>query len=136
MAPHVRTKPIRENSRIAGLGRGLNAHRMVAEAAVAMAQAAFEQYMSAHNEAYRAFRENLTEKEARIAFVAKIAPTLLEEARLVLVDCLSQPDDECTPFMKEQIVDALVKDTDLRANRIAAAQHAMLAGMQHPTRPN
>ena len=75
---HVRTRKIAENSRVAGLGRGLNAHRMVAETAVAMAQAAFEQYMSAHNEVYKAFRQNLTEKQARMAFVARIAPTLLE----------------------------------------------------------
>ncbi len=128
---HVRTRPIRENSRIAGAGRGLNAHRMVAETAVAMANAAFEKYMSAHNEVYRAFRQNMTEKQARIAFVSRIAPVLLEEARLMLTDCLSQPDDVCSPHMKEQIVDALVKDTDFRANRSVAAEHAMLPGMMH-----
>ncbi len=126
---HVRTRKIAENSRIAGLGRGLNAHRMVAETAVAMAQAAFEQYMSAHNEVYKAFRHNLTEKQARVAFVSRIAPTLLEEARLVLVDCLAQSDDECTPFMKDQIVEALALDNDLRANRSVAAQHAVMPGM-------
>lgn len=128
---HVRTRPIRENSRIAGVGRGLNAHRMVAETAVAMANAAFEQYMTAHNEVYRAFRQNMTEKQARVAFVARIAPIMLEEARLALTDCLSQPDDVCSPHMKEQIVDALVKDTDFRANRSVAAQHAALPGMMH-----
>lgn len=122
---HVRTREIRENSRIAGAGRGLNAHKMVAETAVSMANAAFEQYMSAHNELWRAMRENLTEKQARVAFVARIAPLLLEEARLALTDCLSQPDDVCTPHMKAQIVDALVKDTDFRANRSVAAQNAM-----------
>jgi hypothetical protein len=128
---HVRTRNIRENSRIAGIGRGLNAHRMVAETAVSMAQAAFEQYMSAHNELYRAFRANMTEKQARAAFVARIAPVLLEEARLVLVDCLTQPDTECTPFMKQQIVEALALDNDLRANRSVAAQHAVMPGMMH-----
>lgn len=122
---HIRTRKIVENSRIAGAGRGLNAHRMVAETAVQMADAAFEQYMSAHNELWKAMRENLTEKQARVAFIARIAPMLLEEARLVLTDCLSQPDDECTPHMKAQIVDALVKDTDFRANRSVAAQNAM-----------
>lgn len=122
---HVRTREIRENSRVAGAGRGLNAHKMVAETAVSMANAAFEQYMSAHNELWKAMRENLTEKQARVAFVARIAPLLLEEARLALTDCLTQPDDECTPHMKAQIVDALVKDTDFRANRTVAAQNAM-----------
>jgi hypothetical protein len=128
---HVRTRKIVENSRLAGIGRGLNAHRMVAETAVAMAQEAYEQYMSAHNEAYRAFRQNLTEKQARLAFVAKIAPVLLEDARLALVDCLAQPDDVCTPRLKSEIMDALVKDNDLRANRSVAAQHAALPGMMH-----
>ena len=32
-APHVRTRAIRENSRLSGQGTGLNAHRMVAETA-------------------------------------------------------------------------------------------------------
>lgn len=128
---HVRTRKIRENSRIAGIGHGLNAHRMVAETAVAMANAAFEQYMSAHNEVYRAFRANLTEKQARTAFVARIAPIMLEEARLVLVDCLTQPDDECTPFMKDQIGEALALDNDLRANRSVAAQHSTLGLTRH-----
>jgi hypothetical protein len=130
-APHVRTRKIVENSRLAGIGRGLNAHRMVAETAVAMAQSAYEQYMSAHNELYRAFRQDMTDKQARLAFVARVAPALLEEARLALTDCLSQPDDVCSVRLKEEIADALIKDTDLRANRSVAAQHAMISGMVH-----
>lgn len=130
-APHVRTRPIIEDSRLAGIGRGLNAHRMVAETAVAMAEARYEQYMGANNELYRALREGLTEKQMRLAVIAKIAPLLLEEARLALTDCLSQPDDVCSKKMKDDIVDALVKDTDFRANRSVAAQHAFLPGMMH-----
>lgn len=128
---HVRTRKIVENSRIAGIGHGLNAHRMVAETAVEMANAAYERYMSAHNEAYRAFRAHLTEKQARLAFVARIAPILLEEARLALTDCLAQPDDVCSQRLKDEIVAALVADTDFRANRQVAAQHATLPGMMH-----
>lgn len=127
---HIRTRKIVENSRIAGIGHGLNAHRMVAETAVALAQAAFEQYMTAHNEIYRAFRQNMTEKQARIAFVARIAPIMLEDARLALVDCLAQPETECSAYMKDQIVEALALDNDLRANRKVTAQHAELAGMR------
>lgn len=127
---HVRTRKIVENSRIAGIGHGLNAHRMIAETAVSMAHEAYEQYMSAHNEAYRAFRSHLTEKQARLAFVAKIAPILLEEARLVLTGCLAQPDDVCSPRLKGEIVEALIADTDFRANRQVAAQHAVMPRMQ------
>ena len=121
--PHVRTRRIRENSRLAGIGRGLNAHRMIAETAVSLAHACYETHMSANNAVYKAFRENLTEKQARIAFVARIAPTLLEEARLVLTDMLSQPDADVPRQMKDEIADALIKDTDFRANRPKAAEH-------------
>lgn len=132
---HVRTKKVIENSRIAGTGRGLNAHRMVAETAVQMAESHFEVYMRAYNSLYRKLKESgLSEKQMRAAFVAKIAPLLLEEARLALVDCLSQPDEECTPHMKEQIADALIKDSDFRANRSVAAQHAALPGMMSATK--
>jgi len=128
---HVRTRPIRENSRIAGIGRGLNAHRMVAETAVAMANECYELHMSANNALYKAFRRELTDKQARMAFVARVAPTLLEEARLALTDCLSQPDDVCSRKLKDEIVDALVKDTDFRANRSVAAETAAMSGMMH-----
>lgn len=128
---HVRTRKIIENSRVAGAGRGMNAHRMVAETAVGMAHAAFEQYMSAHNDVYKAFRLNLTEKQARVVFVAKIAPTLLEEARLALTDCLAQPDDVCTQKLKEEIFDALIKDNDLRASRQKAAQNVVVPTLLH-----
>lgn len=124
MAPHVRTRKIKEPSRLAGIGRGLNAHRMVAETAIKLAEACYEAHMSANNDLYRAFRENLTEKQARVAFVARIAPTMLEEARLALVDCLAQPDDICPVAMKDQILEALTLDNDLRANRSVAAQNS------------
>lgn len=120
-APHVRSRKIVENSRIAGAGRGLNAHRMVAELAVKMANELFDPYIAANNGLYKVFKEHLTEKQACTIFAAKIAPTLLEEARMALVDCLAQPDDVCSQHLKDQILDALIKDTDLRANRSVAA---------------
>lgn len=128
---HVRTRPIIENSKVAGIGRGLNAHRMVAELAVKMANELFDPYVAANNGLYKVFKEHLTEKQARKIFAAKIAPTLLEEARLALTDCLAQPDDVCTPHVKQQIVDALVLDNDLRANRSVAAQHSTLGLTRH-----
>jgi hypothetical protein len=129
-APHVRTRPIRENSRISGQYTGLNAHRMVAETAVKMARELYGPYMAADNAMYRKFRENLTEKQAIVAFVAKIAPQLLEEARLALTDCLTQPDEVVSPLLKSRIADALIKDTDFRANRLKAAEH-MPSGLIH-----
>ncbi len=122
-APHIRTRRVIDPSRISGQGTGLNAHRLVAETAVRKANDDFEYYMGAYNELWKAFRKNLTERQARIAFIAKIAPTLLEEARLALAECLSQPDNVCSPSAKAEIYDALVKDNDLRANRLKAATH-------------
>ncbi len=121
--PHVRTRRVIDPSRLSGQGTGLNAHRMVAEVAIEMANHHFEHYMVVNNELWRSLREQLTEKQARIAFVAKIAPMLLEEARLALTECLSQPDDVCPKTQKDEIADALIKDNDMRANRRKAAEH-------------
>lgn len=121
--PHVRTRKVVDPSRLSGQGTGLNAHRMVAEVAVEMANEHFEHYMIVNNDLWNSLREHLTEAQARIAFVAKIAPMLLEEARLALTDCLSQPDDECPQSQKAEIADALIKDNDMRANRVKAAEH-------------
>lgn len=122
-APHVRTRPIRENSRLSGMNTGLNAHRMVAETAVKLAYELYESWMAAHNDVRRAFKAIPTEKARQLAFVKQAAPQLLEEARLVLTDCLSQPDEIVPKAMKDEIADALIKDTDLRANRVKAAEH-------------
>lgn len=122
-SPHVRTRRIQENSRISGTNTGLNAHRMVAQTAVEMAQAQFELYMINDNALYRSLRENLTARQIRTAFLAKAAPMLLEEARLALTNLLSQPDFVVPVKMKDEIADALIKDTDLRAGRLKAAEH-------------
>lgn len=122
-APHIRTRPIRENSRIAGIGRGLNAHRMVAETAVKMAYELYEDWMGAHNEVRKAFLAIPTEKARQLVFVKQAAPQLLEEARIALADCLSQPDEVVSRRLKDEIAEALIKDTDLRANRLKAAEH-------------
>lgn len=122
-APHVRTRKVIDPSRLSSQGTGLNAHRMVAEVAVEMANHHFEHYMSVNNELWKSLSAVLTERQARVAFVAKIAPMLLEEARLALTECLSQPDDECPASMKADIADALIQDNDMRANRVKAAEH-------------
>jgi hypothetical protein len=129
-APHVRTRPIVENSRVSGVNTGLNAHRLVAETAVRMANELYDPFMAANNELYRAMRQNLTDKQARLVFVRQMAPKMLEEARLALTDMLSQPDDVVSTALKDEIADALIKDTDLRANRVKAAEH-MPSGLVH-----
>lgn len=129
-APHVRTRRIRENSRIAGIGRGLNAHRMVAETAVKMAYELYEDWMGAHNEVRKAFLAIPTEKARQLVFVKQAAPQLLEEARIALADCLSQPDEMVSRRLKDEIADALIKDTDLRANRVKAAEHMPIGLLQ------
>ena len=121
-APHIGRKT-RDNSRVSGANTGLNAHVLVAKTAVGIAEAQFELYMINDNALYRALRENLTAKQVRTAFLAKAAPMLLEEARLVLTDMLSKPDTEVPPAMKDEIADALIKDTDLRGGRLKAAEH-------------
>lgn len=129
-APHVRTRKIVENSRVAGLGRGLNAHRMVAETAVRLAYELYEGWMSEHNDVRRSFKAIPTEKARQLVFVRQAAPQLLEEARLVLADCLSQPDEVVSKRLKDDIAAALILDGDLRANRVKAAEH-MDAGLLH-----
>jgi hypothetical protein len=122
-APHVRTRKVVENSRIAGIGRGLNAHRMVAETAVRLAYELYESWMAAHNDVRRSFKAIPTEKARQLVFVRQAAPQLLEEARLALTDCLNQPDDVVSKRLKDEIAEALILDGDLRANRLKAAEH-------------
>ena len=126
---HVRTKKLRDPLRVGG---GLNAHRMVANVAVEMANELFEVYMR-ENEVYGKMRAGgqVTEKAARKLFVERVAPKLLEDARQSLTACLSQPDDRVTPHMKQQIYEALVKDSDLRANRMVAASQAVVPKHLH-----
>ena len=120
--PHIGRKT-RDNSRLSGVGTGLNAHRMVAEKAVELAYSTYEAWMGANNELYREMRRNFTHQQIEIIYVSKIAPDLLEEARLALTDQLSQPDNVVPKSMKEKIGEALVLDNDFRANRRKAAAH-------------
>lgn len=130
-SPHVRTRKIVENSPLSGQGTGLNAHRLVAETAVKMADEYFDLYMAKDNALWKLFKETLTPKQRRVAFVARVAPALLEPARLILTDMLTQPDDVVSQKLKDEIAEALILDTDFRANRTVAAQHSTLPGMMH-----
>lgn len=130
-SPHIGRRTA-EPSRWSGNNTGLNAHRMVAECAVKMAEEFFEVF-AANNDWYRALRAQgqLTEKEARLVFVARVAPTLLEDARRALTDCLSLGDDVMPRAQKDEIADALVKDTDMRANRFVAEESATIPSVLH-----
>ena len=125
-APHIRTKPLRDSARAGG---GLNAHRLVAEQAVEMANELFEVY-AMENAIYRRLRAGgaVTEAQARKVFVARTAPRLLEDARQALTACLAQPDDVCPVSQKDQIAEALILDNDLRAKRIVAQNRVVAPG--------
>lgn len=113
-------------------GPGLTAHRLVASVAVEMAEELFEVY-AADNGVYRALRAQgqVTEKQARKVFVERVAPRMLEDARRTLTDMLSQPDDVVPARQKDEIAEALCKDTDLRANRFVAEASATIPGTLH-----
>ena len=128
--PHIGRRT-RDPSRLSGQGTGLNAHAMVAKVAIEMAYACWEAHMSADNALYRAFRQNLTEKQALTAFVARVAPTLLQDARLALTAALRQPDSEVPRAMKDEIADALIKDQAFTANRQVAERHATIPHSLH-----
>lgn len=118
MPAHIRTKRVLDAPRAGG---GLNAHKLVAETAIEMANELFEVY-AVENAIYRALRANgqVTAEQARRVFVERVAPKLLEDARLALTECLSQPDDVCAPRQKDIIAEALIADNDLRARRKVA----------------
>jgi hypothetical protein len=117
--PHIRTKRVVENPNFGG---GLNAHRLVAETAVEMANELFEAY-ALENAIYRKLRADgqVSEKAARRVFVERVAPRLLEDARGALTQCLAQPDEAVPVSMKDKIAEALIADNDLRAKRIVAS---------------
>jgi len=125
-APHVRTKRLVDRLPFGG---GLNAHRLVAETAIEMANEFFEVY-AAQNEIYRKLRADgrVSEKQARRFFVERTAPTLLEAARIALTDCLAQPDDVMPVAQKNEIAEALILDNDLRAKRMVTDERLMAAG--------
>jgi len=130
-SPHIGRRTA-EPSRLSGTNTGLNAHRMVAEVAIKMAEEFWEVFAK-DNDFYRAMRAQgqITEKAARLVFVERVAPRLLEDARRVLTDCLTLGDDVMPRKQKDEIADALCKDTDLRANRFVAEENATIPSVLH-----
>lgn len=127
--PHIRRKPLRDPL---PFGNGLNAHRLVAEAAIEMANEAFELYAK-DNGTYKALRAQgqVTERDARRFFVNRVAPKLLEDARQTLTSMLGMDDGTVSPGLKEEIYEALLLDNDLRAKRSVAADQASVPGYLH-----
>lgn len=125
-SPHIARKT-RERP---NFGPGLNAHRLVAEQAIEMANELFEVY-ARENTIYRALRANgqVSAKQARLVFVERVAPKLLEDARQALTLCLSQPD--VSVALKDQIAEALIMDAPLRASRLVATDQATIPAYLH-----
>lgn len=96
---------------------GLNAHWRVAEVAQQMANELWPIY-ARDNEFYRHMRAGgqITEDDARIQFVMRMTPKLLEDAREMLAECLNSK--ALSDKEKMEVHEALVLDNDLRAGRI------------------
>jgi hypothetical protein len=122
----------RKTRELPRFGPGLNAHRLVAEVAVEMAHELFEIYAS-DNTIYRALRANgeVSEKAARLVFVERVAPRLLQDARQTLAKMLSQPDDIVPTAQKDEIAEALVLDAPLMASRFVAEDQATIPVIFH-----
>ncbi|HVX57593.1 MAG TPA: hypothetical protein VHA37_07735, partial [Candidatus Saccharimonadales bacterium] len=109
---------------------GLNAHKMVANVAIEMANEMFEVY-ALENAFYRKLRADgaIMEKQARLVFVERVAPRMLEDARQTLSSMLGT--ESTSDYVKEQIYEALCLDSDLRANRFVAADQASIPSVLH-----
>lgn len=102
--------------------RNAAAHKLVAKVAQEMAAEIFDTLMR-RNEWYDLWKQKnpslLTPSELEAEYIRVVWPTLLEEARATLAKMLEGPYDEAT---KQEIADALVKDTKLREERVSAAR--------------
>ena len=126
--PHIRRKTLD----LPNYGPGLVAHRLVMSVALELAHELFEVY-AADNNVYRALLADgqVTEQQARLAFVERLAPRLLEDARQTLTDMLALPDDRVSVSQKNVIADALIVDTHLRAKRFVAESNATIPSSVH-----
>lgn len=105
----------------------LNAHKLVAETAMEMANEYFELWAT-NNKVYNGLRQQgkITEGHARAKFTHRVAPMLFEDARQALGSLLGQPDDVCCQTMKDEIFEALLLDNMTRAHRPVAANQAVI----------
>jgi len=122
-SPHVRTKPVVDPL---PFGPGFNAHKLVMDTAVGMAQELYGLYCldNAFNHKMRAGGK-INEKQSREVFCRHVAPQLLEDARQTLAMMLGQPEDVVPQSMKDEIYEALCLDNDLRGKRPVAASQMM-----------
>lgn len=110
----------------------LNAHKLVARQANAMAEELWEIY-ARDNATYRALRANgqVSERDARALFIRRVIPKLYEDARSALVMMLEQPDDVVPVSLKNEIAEALILDNPHRGNRMVAREHAVVPRVLH-----
>lgn len=127
-APHVGRKTLD----LPNFGPGLVAHRLVMETAVAMAQEVFE-VCASDNGFYKSITADgrLTERAARMAFIERVAPQFLQDARVTLTDCLTRPDEVVPAALKLQIHEALCLDAPLMAKRAVDEGRAVIPSHLH-----
>jgi hypothetical protein len=105
----------------------LNAHKLVADTAMEMANEYFELWAT-DNKVYAALRKDgtVSEPQARRRFAQRIAPMLFEDARQQLGKMLGMPDDAVCQTMKDEIFEALLLDHPLRSKRPVALNMATI----------
>lgn len=91
-------------------------HKMIAETAQSMAHELYDALMKKNGwyAVWKLTHSNMGPKALEAAFVKKTWPKLLGQARATLAGMLTGPLDE---GLKEQILDALIKDNSLQVGR-------------------
>lgn len=94
-----------------------HAHKQVAEVAKGMAHEIFDQIMTKRGDIFdrlKAQNPEMSTKELEAFFVAKLYPTLLDEARAVLTGMLRDPSNS---HLHSDIYEALLLDNTLLRGR-------------------
>lgn len=102
-------KPVRKIS---------HCHVLIAETAKGLAHVLFDEMMG-KNEIWAQFKSQhagMTTAQMEAKFVAKLWPQLIESARATLAAMLA-PESNVSDDMKEEIMDALVRDKTLMRGR-------------------
>ncbi len=119
----LRSQVLRPGFRLPGR-KVAHCHKMIAETAQGMAHVLFDELM-ARNEIFDQFKEQhpgLSTKEMETLFVTRMWSRLIEPARATLAAMLRGPYSE---EMKEDIMDALVRDKSLMRGRGRAGQQVL-----------
>lgn len=108
--------------------RKVAAHELVLKTARDMAHELFDEVMTGNNELYKGWKEltdagQLTPAQAERLFVELISPKLLEPARAILANMLSNP---ALAHLHETIYQSMLLDNSIRASRVAPTGRARL----------